>query len=339
MFAADGAKRAGRSIGAALAICLAMALALRAQSPVNPLRMPGQVRLASGTTEIARSSVADGIWSEPTPTPARPVVAAEPNASEPQSVVPPEFGEPEVLPPPGAEYGYADVPVMHEPWAEGSLDHFVHYWFSEPWFSHTDPNDPYRHIGLGQPLMGTSWRNRPWFAGTFVGGVLMGDVIDGRVNASDTGLYGVRLGHDFDHYWGLEWRFAVAQPELSNNVGTPLGQQAQHYYNDLSLVCYPWGDSSWRPYLSGGVGFQTLHFHDDLGNIVRESPIAFPVGIGLKTFCNPWFTLRFDLVDNLTIGNDRISFLNNVSLMSGCEFRFGGRRASFYPWHSNATYW
>jgi hypothetical protein len=61
--------------------------------------------------------------------------------------------------------------------------------------------------------------------------------------------------------------------------------------------------------------------------------------LGLKTYCNPWFTVRFDLVDNLTFGNDRVSLVNHISLMTGCEYRFGGRRTSYYPWHNNTSYW
>jgi hypothetical protein len=329
---------ASRWLCVGAAICLATGATLRAQGPVNPLRAGSGLPLRLDGEPTPARPPAD-IWTESAPAPVRPAWAEEPQPPEPPSVVPREFGDPEPLPPPDDEFTFPVNGAMHDPWSGNWDEHYVHHWFSEPWFSHSDPNDPYRHIGLGHPLIGTSWRNRPWFAGAFVGGVLMGDLIEDRVDASDTGFYGVRLGYDFDHYWGFEWRFAVAQPELSTIQGTPLNDHAQHYYSDLSLVCYPWGDSCWRPYVSGGVGFQTLHLHDEHGNIVRESPLALPIGVGVKTFCNPWFSLRFDLVNNIAIGNDRVSFQDNVSLMSGCEFRFGGRRTSFYPWHNNTTYW
>jgi hypothetical protein len=41
----------------------------------------------------------------------------------------------------------------------------------------------------------------------------------------------------------------------------------------------------------------------------------------------------------LCIGNARLSGMHNVALMAGAEFRFGGRRPSYYPWHNNTTYW
>jgi len=31
--------------------------------------------------------------------------------------------------------------------------------------------------------------------------------------------------------------------------------------------------------------------------------------------------------------------MNNISFMTGAEFRFGGRRPSYFPWHSNTAYW
>ena len=71
----------------------------------------------------------------------------------------------------------------------------------------------------------------------------------------------------------------------------------------------------------------------------RSEPFSFPLGGGLKVFCNPWFTIRFDIVNNITVGNDQVSFADNVSLMTGCELRFGGRRTSYSPWHNNTTYW
>ena len=44
-----------------------------------------------------------------------------------------------------------------------------------------DPNDPRRHIGIGQPLIGTSWRNRPIYFGSFVGGIMMDDIASNRL--------------------------------------------------------------------------------------------------------------------------------------------------------------
>jgi hypothetical protein len=92
-------------------------------------------------------------------------------------------------------------------------------------------------------------------------------------------------------------------------------------------------------YLSAGLGFQTFRFNDDLDKRISESMLSVPLGVGVKYFYGPWFSLRFDLYDNLGIGNARVSGMHNFSLMAGAEFRFGGRRQSYYPWHNNTSYW
>jgi hypothetical protein len=333
MSAAGTLQRARCWICAGLMIGLTLPLVLRADAPVNPLRSESRVLAVPETAAPNKDS-----WSESAPA-IRQVVPAEYQAPEPPSVVPPQFGEPEPLPPPSGEYALPPDAAGFEPQFGTWHDHYVHHWFAEPWFSHSDPNDPFRHIGLGHPLMGTSWRNRPWFAGTFMGGVLFADVVEDRLDLNDTNIWGARLGNDFDHYWGVEGRFAFAQPQLRTIGGIPLNRTVQNYFGDVSLVCYPWGDSCWRPYLSAGVGFQTLHFFDELDRRVSETPLSVPLGGGLKIFCNPWFTVRFDISDNVLVGNDQVSFSNNFALMAGCEYRFGGSRTSFYPWHNNTTYW
>jgi hypothetical protein len=294
-------------------------VSLRAETPANPLR-----QLAVPESVIRLSAIAP----------------AENKLAEPRSVVPGHFGEPELLPPVTAgEFAPAADPMS------GGYDdvhysqNLVHRWIAEPWFSHSDPNDPGRHIGLGQPLIGTSWRNRPLFTGAFVGGVLLDDLVSNRVDQNDTALVGLRLGHDFDHYWGLELRYAFARPELSSEDGDPLSDNGRDYFADLSLVRYPWGDAFWRPYFQAGLGFQTFRFLDAEDRRISESLLSIPLGVGIKYFSGPWFSLRFEFVDNIALGNERVSGMHNFSFCAGAEYRFGGRRTSYFPWHGNATYW
>jgi hypothetical protein len=215
----------------------------------------------------------------------------------------------------------------------------VHPLFEEPWFSHGDPNDPHRHIGIGQPLIGTSWRNRPIYFGSFVGGIMMDDIASNRIYQNDTTFVGLRLGWDFDHFWGLEMRGAFARPDLADGDGTPFFPASRDNFADVSLLFYPLGDARWRPYLLAGIGFQTFRFNNELGQRISEAPLDIPLGCGVKYFFSPWFTLRFDFVDNICLGNSRISGQNNFAFMCGCEFRFGGRRPSYFPWHNSTTYW
>jgi len=177
------------------------------------------------------------------------------------------------------------------------------------------------------------------FGGVFLGGVLMNDLVSNRVDQNDTAFMGLRLGFDFDHYWGLEGRYAFACPELIDGQGTPLPDHSRDYFVDVSLVHYPFGDSRWRPYLSLGLGFQTFRFNDDLHHRMSESLFSVPLGTGIKYFYGPWVSLRFDLVDNIAVGNAHVSGMHNVSFLAGVEYRFGGRRQSYYPWHNNTAYW
>jgi hypothetical protein len=323
------------NIRLALALVIASALLLRAdrvraQTPVNPLRPA-----AAGTA----------MFTVPTAEPRllREIAGGEPLGDEPPSViapsvVPPIYGQPEPIPAPAPHFPMPPPEPMLGPSLadDSALPHLVHPWFDEPWFSHSDPNDPGRHVGLGQPLTGTSWRNRPWFFGTFVGGVLLDDLVPGRIYQNDTSFVGARLGLDFDHFWGLESRWAFARPDLANAIGAPL-PASRDYFTDLSLVYYPWGDARWRPYLLAGLGFQTYRFNNDLGQRISEAAFEVPLGAGIKYFYGPWFTLRFDFADNLAVGNARISGMHNISLMMGAEFRFGGRRRSYFPWHNSTS--
>lgn len=330
-------------VPAALLTGALAATTLCAQPPSNPLRLAPIVTPA----QAGRPTPADprtrpradhqfatvaSTWTEPSSTDQQ---------GAPRSVVPPAFGQPETLPPDPAAYGlppgdHTFDSYIANPWSQ----ELVHRWFVEPWFSHSDPNDPHRHVRLGQPLIGTSWRNRPLFVGAFYGGILADDLIDDRVDQSDTWFLGLRAGADFDHYWGVEFRYAFAPPELTNDAGQALGNgHSRDYFADVELVHYPWGDSRWRPYLLAGIGFQTFRFYDDQNKRYSESLVSIPIGSGLKYFWGPWCTLRFDFVDNIALGNDHLDAMHNISFMAGAEYRFGGSRQSYYPWHNNMTYW
>jgi len=317
-----------------IAACCALAALLSAgpQPPLCAAVPDNPLRSATGNME-------QDVWAEPTPQPlAQLLVAAEEPIAELPSVVP------ELLPPPRAESMLA-VESLHDPAFDEGLypgglfaGGLVHPWLARPWFPHSDPNDPARHIGLGQPLIGTSWRNRPLYAGTFVGGILLGELQD-NVEPNDTAFLGLRLGWDYDHYWGLEGRWAFARPELYGPGGAPLDDPGRGYFADVSLVYYPLGDARWRPYASVGLGFQTYRFINAADQRISEAAFSVPLGVGVKYFYGPWFSLRFDLVDNISFGNDRLNAMSNIGLMTGVEFRFGGSRQSYFPWHSNTSYW
>jgi hypothetical protein len=304
---------------------------LRAQAPTNPLRAT-----SSGISVLRL----DPPSADRSVSPLNVRANTDEPVAEPASVVPQRFGQPEPLPPPAELFGAVNPDLADHDFGDlAPWQHFVHPWFDEPWFSHSDPNDPHRHIGLGQPLVGTSWRNRPLYFGTFVGGVMMDDLVPNRIYQNDTTFVGARLGFDFDHFWALEGRWAFARPDLADGASRPFFPASRDNFADVSLLYYPFGDARWRPYVLAGLGFTTFRFNDELGQRISEATLDVPLGLGLKYFYGPWFTLRFDFVDNLSVGNSRLSGMHNISLMAGAEFRFGGRRPSYFPWHNNTAYW
>jgi hypothetical protein len=109
---------------------------------------------------------------------------------------------------------------------------------ADPPFDHSDPDDPLRHIGKGVPLHGTSWLNRPYHVGWFVGG-LFGDDLQSGLEQDAGAFGGYRLGHDFDHYYGKELRFGFGYLELNN--GQPAQPNSADYFLDAHLLHYPWG--------------------------------------------------------------------------------------------------
>lgn len=278
-------------------------------------------------------------WLEPSDAP--PAPSDEPPAllhADPQTATPgapPRLGFPLQETPP-----YDPVPELSAPLPKG-----MHYseegadlWqrWRRPWLSHSDPNDPHRHVGVGQPLEGTSWRNRPWFAGAFFGGAFHGDLTD-HVQQNNGSLMGLRLGWDLDHYYGIEGRYAFSNPQLMDAGGSALGE-SHDYIIDVSALHYPFGDARWRPYIGLGIGMATYRFRDHRGERIHDSAATVPISIGVKYFYSPHFTVRLDAVDNITFGSDNLDAMNNFFLLGSVECRFGGRRTSYFPWHGGTAW-
>ncbi|HUE74681.1 MAG TPA: porin family protein [Pirellulaceae bacterium] len=225
-------------------------------------------------------------------------------------------------PPPGMHYSHDGLATWRR--------------WQRPWLSHSDPNDPHRHVGLGQPLEGTSWRNRPWFAGAFFGGAFHGD-LTGNVRQNNGSLMGLRLGWDLDHYYGIEARYAFSNPQIMDGAGNSLGD-SHDYLMDVSALYYPLGDARWRPYLGLGVGMATYRFRDENDERIHDSAVSVPISVGIKYFYSPHFTLRLDAVDNITFGSDNLDAMNHFFLLGSVEYRFGGRRPSYFPWHGGTAW-
>ncbi|MEX0818612.1 MAG: hypothetical protein WD070_03435 [Pirellulaceae bacterium] len=204
---------------------------------------------------------------------------------------------------------------------------------------HTDPNDPARSTGIGGPLKGTSWRNRPFHIGWMVGSLIGDRLIDGAVDQQAALIGGYRLGWDFDHYWGTELRFAFAKPELVELPGRTSLPAATEKFWDLNLLYYPWGDARWRPFASVGLGFATYRFEDASNVLVDDALLTLPLGVGVKHYYRPWLALRTSVTDNLSIGSQRLETMHNLSFSIGVEVHFGGPRRTYFPYHEGGVIW
>jgi hypothetical protein len=201
------------------------------------------------------------------------------------------------------------------------------------------PDEYERYRGEGEPLVGASWLNRPYYAG-FLFGAWYGDtLIPGEVNQGIGFFYGARLGWDYDEYWGTELRLAFSEVGLEFlDEPSVDGLASDVLVWDLNLVYYPWGDARWRPFVGAGVGLVDFDFLTATGIRRSEAVFGIPLMAGLKYRQSDWITMRLDVTDNFAFGG-RAGFetMNNLSLAGGLEFRFGGTRKSYFPWNPSRT--
>lgn len=196
-----------------------------------------------------------------------------------------------------------------------------------------------RHLGLGFPLEGTSWLNRPFHVGWLFGGLLGGELIEDRVEEEGDMFGGYRLGWDFDHYWGTEARMAFSHLDVVDAGSFVSDRTARNHFYDLNLLYYPWGDSRWRPFVSAGVGIARIRFQDDLGLGNNETLLHIPLGMGCKYYFRNWLAVRFTMADNISVAAGELKSLHQLSITGDVEVHFGGRRTSYFPWNSNLHLW
>lgn len=221
---------------------------------------------------------------------------------------------------------------------------------------------PGRHQGVGQPLLQESWRYRPFSIGWFMGAMVGSPLIDDWTGANEGFFGGYRLGWDYDHYWGCEFRYgfaslaqwdsarAVAAQEAADDLaGLAPDDPWRHRYDrrrdvdvetvDLSLLYYPWGDAAWRPYGLIGLGSARVSFQDRLAHNYSDHAVTVPLGLGVKYRYNSRVALRLEFLDNIVFAGDGMETLHDLSLTGGVEIRFGGTRKAYWPWNPGRHYW
>jgi hypothetical protein len=195
-----------------------------------------------------------------------------------------------------------------------------------------------RYVDRGLPLQHSSWLNRPYHADWFVGPVLMDSTDGGRVAQHNDLFGGLRLGWDFDYFWGLEWRIGWSDPSIFSE--TLAGEiDGAYMVSDIDLVYYPWGDTRVRPYFQVGLGvteITTIH-EDGFGQ--ETYLLSMPFGLGIQFPFTHWLAGRLEIMDNLAFGNDGVDTMNNFSFTAGMEMRLGARPNSYWPWRSSRNIW
>lgn len=204
-----------------------------------------------------------------------------------------------------------------------------------PYFGGRTP-DSEKDRGIGEPLEGRGWRNRPFSISGFAGITDGNALIPGHVLQQASPYAGFNLGWDYDHYWGIEKRLGFGALNLTNGHHDAISSSNFSITGEYRLMYYPLGDARWRPFLTTGLGWSDFYFRDDLGDKHLDTVGMFPYGLGLKYLYNDRVALRVDLVDELTFGAGSISTFHYVALTAGLEVRYG-RRLLKMPWHKAET--
>ncbi|HEX5472015.1 MAG TPA: hypothetical protein VFW73_09020, partial [Lacipirellulaceae bacterium] len=177
-----------------------------------------------------------------------------------------------------------------EPAAETeSGPEFDSYFSNLKWFGlHHYSENGGRNVGMGIPLTGTSWLNRPYYFGGDIGPIWLLRQVKYDVS-SDTDLYGgVFGGWDWDYYWGSELGVHRATPELINANAPDANRGDRLMEWTACLMYYPWGDSVFRPYWRCGIGATQIDYPTDGGHRRDEDLWTFPIGVGLKYPIRHW---------------------------------------------------
>jgi hypothetical protein len=242
--------------------------------------------------------------------------------------------EPLVTPPDESEEPTFDDAVEHGEAAKPDLRPFD--WIRHWGFHHSSTEGPFLDRGL--PMERTSWLNRPYHIDWFVGPLLSDGPVDGRVSQSNEMFGGLRLGWDFDYYWGIEWRIGWADPVLLADTTTE-ELSGTYMVSDVDIVYYPWGDTKVRPYGQLGLGVTQVGSVREDGSGQEATLLSMPMGVGVQFPQTHWLAWRLEVMDNLAFGADGVDTMNNFTFTAGAEFRMGARPNSYWPWRSSRTIW
>jgi len=196
-----------------------------------------------------------------------------------------------------------------------------------------------RNVGWGQPLVGSSWLNRPHYTGASLGPMWLTKRLEDSVGRDADVIGTVFYGWEWDYYWGSEFQYAYATPELVNTAADDSSQSRRLVSWNYSFMYYPWGDSELRPYWRLGVGDTKFDFPTEDGSRSDEWLFTTPFGVGLKYPFRRWLAGRIEFTDQFSWGGHGVATQHNLTLNFGLECRFGGKRKAYWPWNPSRHIW
>lgn len=246
-----------------------------------------------------------------------------------------EIGTAPLASPPDSLDAYAPSDSAHDPPLEGSAEAA----WPGSWFGLRRYSTHGRNAGLGVPLVGTSWLNRPYYAGIELGPVWVTKAPQPHVSQDLDLLGGVYLGDDWDYYWGGELAAQRATPELINSLQPAADRGDRLGIWTASLLYYPWGDSLYRPYWRCGIGAMEIDWPTDDGHRRDEALWAIPLGVGIKYPFRRWLAVRAEFGDTIGLGNSGVATQHDLAITFALEWRFGAHPRSYWPWNPSRHIW
>jgi hypothetical protein len=196
-----------------------------------------------------------------------------------------------------------------------------------------------RNVGMGIPLTGTSWLNRPYYLGGEIGTVWLTRPINSDLTTDIDMFGGIFAGCDWDYYWGTELAINRATPEIINEKARDAKRGDRLMEETVSLMYYPWGDSLFRPYWRVGMGATEVDYPTDQGHRRDETLWTFPIGVGLKYPIRRFLAARAEFTDQLALGNEGVATQHDLTLTFALEWRFGAHPRSYWPWNPSRHIW
>ena len=196
-----------------------------------------------------------------------------------------------------------------------------------------------RNVGWGWPMGGTSWMNRPYYLGVGLGPIWLTRPMGPHVTLDTDTYANFVVGWDWEYYWGSEFEFGYATPEVRNRLQWDAHRGDRLHHFSYNLFYYPWGDSALRPYWRFGLGGSEFDYPTDDGHRIDEVLLTFPWGIGVKYPFRKTWAIRTEVVDYWSIGHSNVDTQHNIAWTFGIEWRFGVRSKSYWPWNPTNEIW